>query len=244
MATLLSSLETQSRRHLIETTAKFWTSAEIVDLCNKGIKDLWGAILDLYQEHYLTVDITNVSLSASTATLSGIPTDVFRVYLIEPKTTAITGSYRNIQFVPRDYNSPDFIAARQLGDCDPTQDNVLFYAISGAGAPVGAPTIHIAPTLTAAIPVGEIRFVYNPIIPDKVASDSNPIPGESDNALIAWIVAYARAKEREDRSPDPNWLAVYATEKQNILTRLTPRQTFKKRSMSSPCLERCGNNAD
>src|SRR4051812_33237459 len=125
MATLLSSLETQSRRHLIEATAKFWSSAELVDICNKGIKDLWGAIIDLYQEHYLTIDTTNVSLSASTATLTGVPTDVFRVFLIEPKTTSITGSYRNIQFVPRDYNSDDFKAARQLGDCDPTQDNVL-----------------------------------------------------------------------------------------------------------------------
>ena len=42
---------------------------------------------------------------------------------------------------------------------------------------------------------------------------------------MAWTVAFARAKEREDRSPDPAWLAIYATEKQNILTRLTPRQT-------------------
>lgn len=225
MATLLSSLETQARRHVNETTASFWSSAEIVDICNKGIKDLWGAIIDLYQEHYLTVDITNVNIAASTATLSGVPTDVFRVALIEPKTTSITGSYRNIIFAPRDYNSADMKAARQLGDVDPTTDNVIYYALSGAGAPVGAPTIHIAPTLSIAIPAGEIRFVYNPTIADKIAGDANPIPGESDNALIAWIVAYARAKEREDRSPDANWLAVYATEKQNILTRLTPRQT-------------------
>lgn len=225
MATLLSSLETQSRRHLIETTANFWLSAELIDIANKGIKDLWGAIIDLFQEHYLTVDITNVSISASTATLSGVPADVFRVFLIEPKTLSSSGDYRNLTFLPRDYNSPDFKAARRLGDVDPTQENVIYYALSGAGAPVGAPTIHIAPTLSSAIAAGQIRFAYNPVIADKVAADSNPIPGESDNALIAWIVAYARAKEREDRSPDPNWLKVYATEKQNILTRLTPRQT-------------------
>ena len=225
MATLLSAIETQSRRHLIETTASFWTSAELIDIANKGIKDLWGAIIDLFQEHYLTVDITGVSISASTATLSGVPTDVFRVFLIEPKTLSSSGDYRNLTFIPRDYNSPDFKAARRLGDVDPTQENVIYYALSGAGAPVGAPTIHIAPTLSSAIAAGQIRLVYNPVVADKTAADSNPIPGESDNALIAWTTAYARAKEREDRSPDPNWLAVYATEKQNILTRLTPRQT-------------------
>lgn len=225
MATLLSAIETQARRHLNETTASFWSSAELIDIENRGIKDLWGAVLDLHQEHFLTNDITNISISASTGSLSGVPTDVFRVHLIEPKVTSSTGSYRNLQFVPRDFNSPDFIAARALGDVDASQEQTIFYCVTNAGAPVGAPTILIAPTLSAAIAATNIRFVYVPVLADKIAADSNPIPGESDNALIAWTVAYARAKEREDRSPDPNWLAVYATEKQNILTRLTPRQT-------------------
>lgn len=224
MSTLLSSIETQARRHLIESSASFWSSDELIDIANTGIKDLWGAVIDVFQEHYFTVDITNVSISASTATMSGVPTDVFRVCLIEPKTTSSTGTYRNLIFLPRDYNSPDFIAARQQGDVDVTQSNIIFYALSGAGAPVGAPIVHIAPTLSSAIAAGEIRFVYNPIISAKTSADANPVPGESDNALIAWVVAYARAKEREDRSPDPNWLAVYATEKQNILTRISPRQ--------------------
>jgi hypothetical protein len=88
---------------------------------------------------------------------------------------------------------------------------------------VGAPTVHVGPQLSTALP---LRFVYIPTLDtdDLEAGDSNPIPGESDNALWAWTVAYARAKEREDRSPDPNFLAIYATEKQNLLTRSTPRQ--------------------
>ena len=57
-------------------------------------------------------------------------------------------------------------------------------------------------------------------------SDINPVPGGSDNALKAWTIAYANAKEGPQgaRIPDAGWLAVYATEKQTILTRLTPRQ--------------------
>jgi len=42
--------------------------------------------------------------------------------------------------------------------------------------------------------------------------------------LIAWTVAFARAKESEDRSPDPNWLSVYATEKAHLLGSLGLRQ--------------------
>ncbi len=41
---------------------------------------------------------------------------------------------------------------------------------------------------------------------------------------MAWTVAFARAKERDDRSPDPNWLAVYATEKSHLLESLGLRQ--------------------
>lgn len=233
MSTLLSSLETQSRRHINEQVARFWSSAEMIDIANKGIKDLWGSIIDLYQEHYLTIDTTNLSIAANTDSMSGVPTDVFRVHLLEPKTTSILGTYRNINFVPRPFTSDEFKSARQCGSVDPSQSNFVYYAISGAGAPVGAPTILIAPTLSIAIPAGEIRFAYNPIVPDKIAGDANPVPGESDNALIAWMVAYARAKEREDRSPDPNWLAVYATEKQNVLTRLTPRQTQEPQYVES-----------
>lgn len=222
MATLLSSLETSSRNHLKEATASFWTSVELIDIVNRGIKDLWGGITDLYEDHYITVDETNVSLAAATATLTGVPTDVHRVTLIEPRDTTVGATSRDVLFFPRKYNDPMFINARAMSNQDPTGGLGVFYDVHGAGAPVGAPTIRVAPKLTSAL---NLRFVYVPTIALKVAADDNPIPGESDQALIAWIVAYARAKEREDRSPDPNWLAIYATEKQNVLTRLAPRQT-------------------
>ncbi len=221
MSTLLSALETQVRIPLKEAVASYWTSAELVAHFNTGIKDLWGAIIDIHQEHFLTVDTSLVTLAASATSLSGVPTDVFRVELIEPADTTTAGAANNVLFFPRDYKHPDFINARMLSAQDPTGGLTIFYTVSQAGAPVGAPTILTAPKVSTAI---SLRFVYTPIIAAKVVSDANPVPGESDNALIAWCVAYARAKEREDRSPDPNWLAIYATEKQNLLVRLTPRQ--------------------
>lgn len=223
MATLISAVESQSRLHLKEVTASFWTSNELVDIINKGIKDLWGAIVDLNQEHFLTVDTTNVSLAVNGVTLTGVPADVFRVHLIEPGDTTVDTGGGSVLFRPKDYNSNEFINARAMTAQDPSNGLKVYYTLSAAGAPVAAPTVHVAPKLSTAL--SALRFVYVPVLAAVAAAGNNPIPGESDNALIAWCVAYARAKEREDRSPDPNWLAIYATEKQNLLVRLTPRQT-------------------
>lgn len=224
MATL-GTIRTRVRTvGLLETTASFWTDAELLEHLVEGVKDLWGAIVDLHQEHFATDDATNVSLAANSSSLTGTPADMFRVLLIEPRvlTSGTTGA--QVQFVPRDYNSPEFAYARALSAQEPTDGLIIYYTIFGAGAPTGtAPTIKVAPQISSAL---NLRLVYIPTLAatDMEAGDANPIPGEADNALFAWCMAFARAKERDDRSPDPNWLAVYATEKQNILTRLTPRQ--------------------
>lgn len=223
MATLLSAIETQSRRHLLETTASFWTSAEIIDIINKGIFDLWRDVVDLKQEHFLTVDATNVSMAASTSTLTGVPTDVHKIYLIEPRDLASTSANTGLIFDQREYNSDEFRAARSNDAVDPT-NNIIFYSAIGAGGPVGAATVRVAPQVNSAV---NLTFIYVPIIAALAASGTVPIPGEADNALIAWTIAYARAKEREDRSPDPAWLTVYATEKQHILQSLGLRDYSK-----------------
>lgn len=222
MATLLSAIEASARSPLKEASANYWTSAELIDIINQGIKDLWGAVVDLNQEHYLTVDTTNVSLAAEAESLTGVPSDVFRVHLIEPKDTTVAGTAPRVLFVPRDYNSSDFKNARQMSAQDPANGLSVVYTLTQAGAPVAAPTVLTAPKLSTAL---ALRFVYVPTLATVAASGANPIPGESDNALKAWCVAYALAKDREDRSPDPNWLAIYGTEKTNLLVRLTPRQT-------------------
>jgi len=223
MATPLSALETQAREHLNEDTASFWSSAELIQILNNGIKDLWGMILDLNQEHFLTIDVTNVSLAVNSSTLTGVPADVFRVHLIEPLTTTPGATGAGVLFEPADYNSHKFINARQVTAQDPSGGLKVYYTLSQAGAPVGAPTVHVAPQLSTAL--NPLRFVYVPTLAAVAANANNPIPGESDNALIAYCVAFARAKEREDASPDPQWLGVYKTEKAGLNVRLTPRQT-------------------
>jgi len=174
----------------------FWSDAELLDIGLDGVRDLWRAYIDLHEEYMMTIDITNVSMADGASTLTGVPADVFRVLLIEPRDTTSANANGEIRFKPAKYNSPEFIRARARANT------------------IGALTL---------------RLVYIPTLPTLTATSNNPIPGESDKALKAWIIAHAAAKQREDNSPDPNWLAIYGTEKQSGLTASTPRQEQEPR---------------
>lgn len=217
MATLLSTIRTDVRTTLIEATASFWTDDELLRILILGCEDLWKAIIEVKQDHFLVIDETNVSLAASGTSLTGVPTDVFRVKGIEPRT--LNDSSATI-FIPKDFTHPDFVRARQQSASD-ANGRVIYYDVIHAGSPVGAPTIRVAPSITAAL---LLRLIYISNLGVLTAASNNPIPGNADNALRAWGIAFARAKEREDRSPDPEWLAVYSSEKSQIITISTPRQ--------------------
>ncbi len=220
MSTLVSAIETQVRLRLVETTASFWSSAELVEIISAGIKDLWRDIVDLKGEHYLTVDRTNVYFGADATTLSGVPADVHKVYLIEPRDLLTTGSNAGLTFKPLDYNHDTFQMARSQTAIDPT-NALLYYAITSQGAPVAAPIIYVSPKVTSSV---NLAFYYVPTLTPIISTGVVPIPGEADNALVAWTVAFARAKEREDRAPDPAWLSIYSTEKSHLLQSLGLRQ--------------------
>ena len=222
MATTLTQVETIVRRDLKEATASFWSSAELVQHMNDGIQNMWGAIIDLFEEHYVTVDETNVSLAADTAQLTGVPADTFRVHLIEPRDTTSAGTAPSTLFVPKEYNGRDFSNARAQTSQSIGSGLVIYYQVTGAGYPVGTPVVRVAPKISSAL---NLRFVYVPGIAVKAAGDDNPIPGQSDRAIHAYTMAFALAKEQEDKMPHPGWLQVYKTEKDSVLQRLTPRQT-------------------
>ena len=220
MPTLLSALEVQARYHLNEATASYWSSAELIAAANLACHDLWRSVSDLRALHIATLDVTNVSLAANATSLTGVPADCVRVHMLEPRDLSSSGTSRGLKFTPKPYNSPEFQLARAQDATDPSNGEV-FWVQMGAGGPVVAPTVMVAPMVTSTV---LLSLTYVPVLADLTAGSANPIPGESDNAVIAWMVAYARAKERDDRAPDPSWLTVYATEKQNLLVSLTPRQ--------------------
>lgn len=217
-ATTIPSLLVQVRDQLVESTANFWSDAELIAIMRLGAIDLWGAILDLHQDHFFKIN-TDVVLRANQSELSNIPPDCFRVQLIEPKDTTQNGVAFRCLFSPRKYKDADFSMARALGAQDPSNASEIFYQLVGVGSPIAPPQIVTAPLVNTDIPV---RLVYNPAL--DWDGNVNPVPGESDNALKAWTIAYARGKESDTRQPDTGWLSVYATEKQLILVRLTPRE--------------------
>lgn len=220
MATQVSTIETNARLRLVEPNPRFWSSAELVEIIAAGIRDLWRATVDLKQEYYLTVNETDVVLESGADTLSGVPLNVHKVYLIEPLDNQQNESNAGLIFRPLDYNHKTFQGARALSSVDPS-NATIYYSVTSEGAPVNAPTIRVAPTVSADV---ALRFAYVPTIGNITSNSIVPIPGEADNALVAWTVAYARAKEREDRAPDPHWLTVYSGEKANLLASLGVRQ--------------------
>lgn len=217
MATLLSSIISDAREVLLESTARFWTDAYLLGLANEGIKDLWKKIIDLEKDHFVTIDETNLNIVASTVAVAGVPTDLFRIRTLRPRT--LNSANVGLIFKPRELTHPDFVQAEALDPCEP-RNRVCYYAVVNAGAPVGAPAIRIAPTLSSAV---LLTCTYIPVLAAKIASDANPIPGESDKALKHFIIAFARSKERPARDPDPEHVSIYATEARNLLTALTPR---------------------
>lgn len=221
--TPIVNIITQVRAQLIEPIARFWSDDELIEILKLGAMDLWGAVLDLHQDHYFKViDDGTVKQEAGKSQLSGVPDDCFRVMLIEPlRTNLDPTSVWGCSYVPKKFNHPDFSAARMQGSYDTALTaGIIYYDLTGPGAPIAAPVIRVAPKLNVALPV---LFAYYPMLE---VNDINPVPGGSDNALKAWTIAYANAKEgpQGQRIPDSGWLAVYATEKQTILTRMTPRQ--------------------
>lgn len=232
MASKIYAIESLARTRLEELTPRFWSSSELTQIIIAGIKDLWRDVVNLKQEHFFTIDETT-TLAASTSTLTGVPSDVHKILLIEPLDGSSDGSNYNLKFEPMDYNDIKAQAARNSDAVDP-KECVLYYSVVAAGSPVAAPTVYIAPQVNDEV---ELRFVYVPTISSSLSSSSNvPIPGDCDNALVAWTVAYARAKERDDRAPDPAWLATYKGEKDRILMSLGTR-VLQEPEFAAPMFE-------
>ncbi len=199
----------------------YWTDPELFDLLMLGAKDLWRSIVDLHQGHFTTINEEDVSLEANDDALTGVPDDTHKVLMIEPRSLASTETTSNVYFKPKQYHSQVFQSARAQVGLNPAMAATIYYDLLNAGSPVDTISVVVAPRISGPL---DLRFVYVHTLPVLIETDNNPIPGESDNALISWTVAWARAKVRDDGSPDPAWIATYSTDKQSLLTALTPRQ--------------------
>jgi len=198
----------------------YWGDPEILLHLNNGAKILWRAIVDLYDHHFTVVDEENFFIEASTKIIYGVPETVHRITSLEPRVLGESNPNRSLIFKPANWNSDLFTQARAQAATSPT-NAVIYYTLMAAGAPVGPPVIRIAPALTSSM---LLTCTYVSTIAPFDETDRNPIPGESDQALINYAVAQCRAKEREDSMPDPGWMALFATERTDLLVRLDKRQ--------------------
>lgn len=225
---IVARTRTQILAPLVQTGAitpdQFWADDELLAHTIAGCRDLWRGIVDLHEEHFLTVDTTNVWYRAGDDRLTGVPSNLLRVLAIQPRDTTQTSVIRQLRFLPRKYTSSEFLGALGRTPFDITLPGDVFYAVANAGSPIAAPDIYVAPRLAATV---LLRVVYVPTLPGTMDGDTmNPIPGESDHALMAWTAAYALGKSGPDGAftPDTTWLSVYSTEKQAILIISEPRQ--------------------
>lgn len=231
MATLVSAIRTKVRLRLEEPVAKFWSNEELDDIIIDGTRDLWRDIADLKAEHFMATP-EDVVLQANSAVLTNVPVDVHKIIMIAPLDLTSNSANNGLIFKPADFNSDNFQSSLSRSAIDPANDCV-YYAITSQGSPVGAPIIRVAPKVNSDV---ALAFAYVPTLPAMTSGSIVPIPGEADNALVAWGVAFARAKEREDRAPDANWLSIYATEKTHLLQSLGLRQ-YQEPSFSQALFE-------
>lgn len=224
MSTTCASLITRVRDLINESTASFWSDAELLRYMNGAINDLYRRIKDNIQDDFFTLDESNVSAAASTAALTGVPSNVAEIRQLLPRSIV---SYPNLRFWPRKWTDYDFQAARASTALDPISGGDVFYAIYGTGGPVGAPNIEIAPTLSAAVP---LTLAYVPSR-TEITSDAtvNPIPGESDMALVYYTTAHALGRtphgDNDTMRPDSAYMKLFEQEAVKIVVASTPRQT-------------------
>jgi len=217
MATTIQQIITDARVQLNETVANFWQDSELLGYVNRGIKDLRRHINQTHQNYSFTLSTGAVSTAASSSELTGVPTDVGVILNLEP---ADMESYPLV-FRPAAWESAKFQSARREDPYDAASGGTIWYTITGVGAPSGsAPTIRIAPQVTAAI---ALNLSYQPVPANLTVSDNVPLPGDADQALIEWTCAYAIARQRGDETPDKSRMANYAGEVAKILVAVAPR---------------------
>lgn len=217
MATTLQTILNMTRDALNEAVPRYWSDAELLRYMNRGIRDAWRQISVTNQNYQFQIDVA-ATLDANATTVTGVPSNLSVLFQIE----SVDMVAHPITFIGKEYTSADFQNARRQADAqDPTQPAVVYYCLTGAGAPVAAPTIHVAPTVSAQV---ALAIAYRPTIgAELAASGTVPLPGEVDQALVHWTVAHALGRERGDAAPDSTRMGWYQSEIDKILVAITPR---------------------
>jgi hypothetical protein len=221
LATTLQTIITMTRDALNEAVPRYWSDAELLRYMNRGIRDAWRQISMVNQNYQFSLS-TSVTMAADADTLSSVPADLAIVLNLEAADMVANPIHF---FGVSDYANADFQSARRQSQggqaIDSAAPGKVFFCVVGAGAPVAAPTIYVAPRINAAI---TLALAYRPTIGAELTATGNvPLPGELDQALVHWTAAYAVGRQRGDAGPDTTHLGLYQGEMNKLIASIDPR---------------------
>lgn len=84
MAKTLSTIRTQVRSFLDESSAADWTDPELNRLINAAYQRVTTAVMTVYEDYYITTDLFNTTANQQEyGSADGIPTDIFKIRRVE-----------------------------------------------------------------------------------------------------------------------------------------------------------------
>ena len=195
----LEQLRTSVRDRLDESTASFWTNAQLDRYINRAKDRVWNRVKALKEDYFsISRSSTDGSLTilgetyaaSSFALVAGtrsytLPPDFSEMKLIE----VITSNYEDTRFIYRDLAHPDMRAMLEVTD-NQTPTQFLFDIIAER-------TMIIAPKSDTAL---DLRITYVQVFPDMTtSSDELTMPHPLYLSVEEYATMFAL---RQDRSPD------------------------------------------
>lgn len=195
----LTQLRTAVRDVLDESSASFWTDAQLNRYINRAKDRVWNRVKALNEDYFTvtrsstdgSLTILSESYNASSFAIAAdtrdytLPPDFSEMKLIE----CITDSYEDIRFVYRDLARPDMRAMLELADSQ--TPGGFFFDI------IGERTMRIAPMSSVAL---DLRITYVQSFAD-LSDDTDELTMPHPLYLAVEEYAIARAL-RQDRNPD------------------------------------------
>lgn len=168
------------RENLDETTAGYWTDAEIQRKIVRRFRKLWNKIIALREDWYKSSTPATVTLVSDTLKYA-LAADFFRVATI--RTT--TSGKESVQWVFMSCKDPRFIEG-QRADVTYTDPGVIYYDIEGlAGA---SANIVVSPRPRATL-VGSMEYYTLPTDPTSTFALPDALLGYIENGTTADCLA-------------------------------------------------------
>ena len=195
----LSDLRTATRDLLDESTASFWSNAQLTRYINRAKDRVWNRVKALNDDYFIvtrsstdgsltilgeTYAASSFQIIASTRDYT-LPPDFSEIKLVE----VITANYEDVRFVYRDLSHPEMRALLEITD-NQTPSSFVFDIL-------GERTMRIAPMSNTTL---DLRLTYVQAFADLSSdTDTLTMPHPLYLAVEHYATSFAL---RQDRSPD------------------------------------------